>query len=348
MQYGFKGKHDTAGNYIKAQIRKLEMQDDTHAFNAEEAYRLAKKYIENHKSEWEQKIKDCDPEVQYKSPHETSKRFVAFMEDDESRFTRMKKQYHDGHIIYSNRKQMQDQLEDIEPIKDVKSYYKFWHCVEDDNLSEYHFQDHDDPNVYTYTCKFCQKKYKSSSTSFNSHVHMCKLSVELGIPSILRYQRLPCYCTTCEEECGSRSSECKYAEATGAAKYTLLTSISEQKRLQELSREMISRNECDKMITIATEAVNILIRGMNVCMIFPDEDFNFAHIENLLPSMLEKNRNIKLLHYEAIARVLKINISRSDGQMGKPRIRDYMLNLEQNGGWKFVILSLLHILKEEC
>jgi hypothetical protein len=62
--------------------------------------------------------------------------------------------------------------------------------------------------------------------------------------------------------------------------------------------------------------------------------------------MLEKNRNIKMLHYEAIARVLQLDIRRSDEQMGRPRINDYMTSLEQNGGWKFVILSLLPIVKE--
>lgn len=344
MQYGFKGKHDTAGNYIKSQIRKLEMQDDTHAFDAEAAYQLAKKFVEKNKSVWEQKIKDCNPELQYKSPHETSQRFIAYMEDDEWRLMALKKRYPDGHIIHSNRKYMQE-LEDIEPIKDIKSYYKFWHCLDDDELSEEHFQDYDDTNAaLTYACKFCQKTYKSRSTSFIAHVQTCQLSVELGLTSILRYQRLPCYCSMCT--CG-RTSECKYVEATGSANYTLLTSVIEQQRLQELSREKISRDEYVKMIAIAIEAVNILIHGMNVDILFPGENFTFALIENLLPSMLEKNRNIKMLHYEAMAGVLQVDIRRSDGQIGKPRINDYMMSLEQHGGWKFVILSLLHVLKQE-
>ena len=341
MQYGFKGKHDTAGNYIKSQVRRLEIQDDTHAHNAEAVYRLAKKYVEHHPSVWEQKIQDCHPELKYKSPHETSKRFVAFMEDDESCVEMMKKKYPDGHIIYSNRKNMQE-LEDIEPIKNIKTYYKFWHCLEDDELSVRQFED-DEPNASHYTCKFCKRKYKSRST-YNTHVQACQLSVKLGMPSIIRYQRLPCYCNKCTSD---RASECLYVDATGTPNYTLLTSIIEKKHLQELSRDMIAKDEHDRMTGIALEAVNILFRSMNINILFPpDEDFNFAPIETLLPSMLEKQRNIKVIHYAAIARVVQIDVRRCNGGIGNPLMSDYMTILEQNGGWKFVIFSLLSILND--
>ena len=174
-QHNFKDKHDTVGNFCKGfAVPKMEEARDTFAFCGLSVYYLTQDYNAQFPPKWLKKLENNDPELEFKSPYETTRRFVAYLEDDKKTYDELVENNEaDKHFIYSDREKVKKE-EDTSPINDTKKYFSFWSNLSDNDIKSSDYGRAIPPaEDGTLTCRYCQSEMKQK-TAFEKHEIVCK------------------------------------------------------------------------------------------------------------------------------------------------------------------------------
>jgi uncharacterized Zn-finger protein len=324
-QHGFKNKSDTIGHWIKQGIRQLEKDRDYHAYDALRVYNLAVEYIYSRPSKFERILSGDRQDVnmkkalEAKSPYECTKRFVAYMEDDQTIYQKLRKNVPDGHFIFSDRDRMKNE-EDTRPIENTHAYYSFCHIKDDDNSDVRSFLPIPSSETGQYFCRFCSSKYKTKKP-FEAHEKFCKLSIETGKAHRIRFKYFKCFCKTCRE---GQSNQCIFNDVSGEEQSKWLVSLTD-------SEDIEAQLALEKKKTVTEYKIRTIHEAITL--------FTAKYHQIPYPAVTETYCGLRKPHWTALAEVCRIKVNRSDGSEASPRVIDLQNALNEFGGWQNILDS---------
>ena len=152
----------------------MEEKRDTFAFSGLSVYYLTEEYNADYPPKWLKKLEKKDPELEFKSPYETTRRFVAYLEDDKNVYDQLVSNNNaEKHFIFSDRDKVKKE-EDTTAINNTKQFYSFWSNRSDQAIRSSKYGPALDPaEDGTLTCRYCHAEMKQKK-AFTRHEAICK------------------------------------------------------------------------------------------------------------------------------------------------------------------------------
>jgi len=337
--HNFKGKHDTVGNVTKVNLSKEELRQDLFCKDALMSFYLSHSWNERSPPPMQTALAEGSEQLKTKSPYQSTKRHIAYIEDDPVRYRKLKANLDPRyeHIVYSDRENIQKNSSEITSLNGISKFHMFCHDTHDDNITSADFPDAievGDDDVHK--CRYCEHEYKSSA-HFAKHEEECKVVVDSPDSRLVRFTKQFCFCNECN---GDINKDCSYQPLKGDLKRQWLLPLPALEKIREKLVANREAKEDEEGLKKSKQIITAIVRKHSGLEAFPLQGADYCNLAARIPSFGNKEMTIKASDIKTVAKTLNLQVTRRDLRTGQPLKSDYEEAFTGAGGWKFVLEGL--------